>query len=129
MLLLRLEGGPGWVGVGWPEYFHVTMKYFRQIFLPLYLSLSALSWAGCSGSPSCSCPAGSRQQRRSGCSGSGGCHDDDDSDNDDANDNDVEPGSDGDGDTEGGAVAAEAPLGQGEVALVVRRDDPLTNQR
>ena len=28
MLLLRLEGGPGWVGVGWPEYFHVIMKYF-----------------------------------------------------------------------------------------------------
>ena len=52
------------------------------------------------------------------------CHDDD---NDD--DNDDEPGSDGDGDTEGGAVAAEAALGQGEVALVVRRDHPLTNQR
>ena len=53
-------------------------------------------------------------------------HDDNDDNNDDDDD---EPGSDGDGDTEGGAVAAEAPLGQGEVALVVRRDHPLTNQR
>ena len=59
----------------------------------------------------------------------GQCHDDDDDNDDNNDDDDDEPGSDGDGDTEGGAVAAEAPLGQGEVALVVRRDHPLTNQR
>ena len=61
----------------------------------------------------------------------GQCHDDDDDDDNDDNndDDDDEPGSDGDGDTEGGAVAAEAALGQSEVALVVRRDHPLTNQR